>query len=821
MSEEAKREVSLFQNTYAMIQDGSKGIVKVCVGPLNVTLSGQDRPVVFDTKKRSFVPVPRLEDAICISPYAEQGSYVELWNPTKKGEQPSDGNQNPNPPELEIGRKINVQGPKQFALWPGQVATVIPGHHLRSNQFLLCRVYDEDEAKKNWGSAVLKAASKLAPPAPDASEEEQKKYQAALAEEAKKPTHVALPQPDLIIGKMFIIRGTDVSFFIPPTGITVIPEREENGSQFYARDALTLEQLEYAVLVDENGKKRYPRGPSVVFPAPTERFMEQKEDGRQSKRHRAMEMNPLQGIHLKVTADFEDGTEKRKAGEELFLTGDKYPIFFPREELAVLKYDGKTKSFATAITKGEGRYLMDRISGAIELVRGEKMLLPDPRTQVIVLRPLSDDECGLLYPGNMEALEYNRELRRMADNAPTTRAGLLSEGDAARGFNKGERMRGVPGATAAAAAAVVAGGVMYSSSNAMAMDASQQSRDQNYSGDALERSSTYTKPRTITLGAKYQGAVGVQLWNGFAAMIVSKEGGRRVEVGPKPLLLEYDEMLEVLAFSTGKPKSTDKLQRSMYLQIENFVTDLILVETSDHVQIELKLSYRVNFTGETEEERVKWFAVQNYVKYLCDHAKSVIKAAARKFPVADFYANSTEIIRDIVLGKPDVKDGKRAGMFFEDNNLKVRDVEVLGAPIKDESIRALLDKTQHDVVKNNIELQASRRRLETTRENEQINQETSRIEAETQMTRNEINKELLASELTLTLLKLANELQKVGEERKVESEKADLAEQGVVAELHREKLSADQNISLKQQEQAQRIELLKIEAEVVVSKFKA
>lgn len=835
MSNEAKRDLSLFPGQYAYIQDGSKGVVKVCVGPLNVTLAGQDRPVVFDTTKRTFVQCDKLDDAVRITPIAVQGYYIELLNPAKNQAHPPEGRLSDGT-DLDVGRKINLQGPVQFALWPGQVASVIRGHHLRSNQYLLCRVYDEKEARENWGKAVLKAQSKLAPPPEGAPKEEIEKYQAALAEEAKRPTQAAIPPPDLTIGKMFIIRGTDVSFFIPPTGITVIAEKEEAGKEFFARDALTLEQLEYAVLVDENGKKRYPKGPAVVFPVPTERFMEQKEKGQATKKFSAIEMNPLQGIHLKVLVDFEDtlkdkdGKEIKKkftAGEELFLKGDEYPIFFPREELAAIKYDGKTKHFATMITKGEGRYVADRLKGTIRMALGESMLLPDPRFEIIAQRVLSDEECELLYPGNAEVLEINRRLRPLLDRAPSTRQGTVSQGELERSMQKGGRMRGVPGSTEAAGVAV-AGGIPEANylaqsfaSNALAMDASQVSREQNYTGDQLERGSTYTKPRSLNLSeSKYQGVVTVQLWNGFAALVVSKSGGRRVEVGPKPLLLEYDETLERLYFSSGKPKSTDKLIKSGYLQIENFVTDIIEVETSDHVKIELKVSYRVNFVGETEADRMKWFSVQNYVKYLCDHAKSVVKAQARKLPVAQFYENSTDIIRDIVLGKPD-SNGKRPGMFFEDNNLRVRDVEVLGAPIKDDAIRSLLDKTQHDVVKTNIELSAARRRLEVTKENERINQETSRIQADTQVVRNEINKELLASELTLTLLKLGNELQKVEEERKVEQERSGLEEQKVTAELHREKLAADQTQALKQVEQNQRIEFLKAEAEATVTKFKA
>lgn len=40
------------------------------------------------------------------------------------------------------------------------------------------------------------------------------------------------------------------------------------------RNAVTLERLEYCILLDEDGNKRFIEGPDVVFPEPTERFVE-------------------------------------------------------------------------------------------------------------------------------------------------------------------------------------------------------------------------------------------------------------------------------------------------------------------------------------------------------------------------------------------------------------------------------------------------------------------------------------------------------------------------------------------------------------------
>src|SRR5208282_770175 len=81
-----------------------------------------------------------------------------------------------------------------------------------------------------------------------------------------------IPSSDeLTMGKLFVIRGTEVSFYIPPTGIEIVPEHVNNEGR-YVRQANTLERLEYCLLLDQNGNKRYVRGPAVVFPRPTESF---------------------------------------------------------------------------------------------------------------------------------------------------------------------------------------------------------------------------------------------------------------------------------------------------------------------------------------------------------------------------------------------------------------------------------------------------------------------------------------------------------------------------------------------------------------------
>lgn len=775
-----KRDLVLAPGTYAFMQDVSKGVIKTYTGPTVINPTAQEVPVIYNPAGGVFMRALALEDALVVAPVAAEGHYIILRNPAKINRHPSEGSAQLSE-DLEIGRKIIVPGPATFALWPAQAAEVVEGHHLRSNQYLLVRVYNEDEARKNWGKAVVKlvAVEGETPPTPV----------------------IAAPPPDLTVGKQIIIRGTEVSFYIPPTGVEVVP----GGDELYARDALTLERLEYSILVDENGKKRYEIGPQVVFPQPSERFIAAKDDaGQPSKKFRAIELNEIQGLHVKVIAAYEERGRKYQIGEELFITGKDTAIYFPREEHSAIKYDGRAKHFATAIPAGEARYVMNRLTGEIRNVRGPAMLLPDPRTEVVVRRVLTGKQCTLWYPGNAQALEYNQGLLAILQHVPTTRQGAISEGDYTRG------QRGQKG---------VAPAVTFTASTTtgMIMEASRVSRDQELVTDEFARGSTYTQPRSITLvETKYQGAPSIDVWTGYAVLIVAKTGKRRVVQGPATVLLEYDESLQHFELSTGKPKTTDTLLTDVFLRVENNkVSDVVNVETADHVQVQLYLSYLIDFEGDS----LKWFAVENYVKFMCDHVRSVLKGAVRKLKIEDFYQNSTDCIRDVLLGKS--IEGLREGMLFPQNGMLMVDVEVLKVVLQEEKIRALLDQAQHDVVQTNIDLSNRKRALEATREREAIAQAEAKIKTVTKQVQDVLVIEIAASELAVTLARVGNVLTELAERRHVVEAEQAVEEIKFGNRLDRVKREETQAFDFRVAAQEQEIALLEAEAAAAVQRFQA
>ena len=632
------RDVILSTNEFCFLQSKTNGSIKSHVGPTTVTISQQEVLVVFDPASKKSREVTDLEKAKQLFTSAPEGWYVILKNPMPDNQHPKAAQANETPGDPLIGTKINIPGPTSFALYPGQMAKTVRGHKLRSNQYLLARVYDADAAKAGMENATVVDA--------EGKEVDQKSN-------------------EYFVGQLLVIKGTEVSFYIPPTGIEVIAK--ENGD--YVRDAVSLERLEYAILKDEDGEKRYVHGPAVVFPKPTETFVEANPK-KHTVKFRAFELSPISGIYVKVIADYKDEQGKEhKAGEELFITGKDQMIYYPRPEHAIIDYNGKYMHHAIAIPKGEGRYIMDRLKGTIKTVKGPQMYLADPRTEVVVLRKLSDKECKLFYPDNEEVLNFNRGISER-EVEKWAKAGKMEQEALNTFYSTADVTKNLA---------------------AFEMNAN------------ISRGTSYTKPRSITLDTKYDGVVGINIWTGYAVNVVSKDGSREVVVGPQTRLLDYDETLEALHLATGKPKTTDNILSTGYLRVENNkISDVIKVQTSDFVDVEIKVSYCVDFL---EEYKDKWFSVDNYVKFLCDRQRSLLKREVKKYTIQEFYNNSTDICRNILLNISDeTKDnGLPFGRFFEDNGMLVKDVEILSVHIE-ASVARMLEEHQNEIIAKTLEL---------------------------------------------------------------------------------------------------------------------
>lgn len=238
------------------------------------------------------------------------------------------------------------------------------------------------------------------------------------------------------------------------------------------------------------------------------------------------------------------------------------------------------------------------------------------------------------------------------------------------------------------------------------------------------------------------------------AVLVTANNRREVVEGPRTRILAYDEDLEVLKLSTGRPKTDENLLEACFLQTEgNKVSDVIRVKTTDHVELEVVVSYRVSFTAR-EGNRERWFHVNNYVGLLCDHLRSIVRATARAHGIEEFYGKATDILRSAILGgkRP---DQPREGRVFEENGMWVYDVEVLDVRILDEPVKKLL----FDAQRTAIVFEVNRRNEENRLLWEKLKESVNRQIYEAQGSTLEKAVELEASKQALALRQLESSLE--------------------------------------------------------------
>ena len=558
-----ERDILVASNEYAYVQDLTKGDIVLYVGPTKISLSNTERLV--ELRSDRFVPMRGEDGGVAPFVSASSAQYVVLENPSKDpSARPVKGSNSAI--ELLTGRRVVVPGPASFPLWPGQKAKVVDGHALHEDQYLRLRVYDQVEGD---------------------------------------------PSP---IGAQKIITGAQVSFYVPLTGLEVL--LDERG--VYVRNAVTLLDGQYCILRGPQGARRYVRGPSVVFPAPLEEFVQMSGN----KIFAAYPLRKDRGLHVRAVkpVDATEGDQlppgQYRAGQELFLQGQD-GFFFPTEALEVL---GEVA--AIPLAEQEGLYVRELATGRVETITGPRLFLPDPTRYERVERVLSPDLAALY------GLFAHNPARAIAIHVPPS-----------------------------------------------------------------------------------------------YAVLVTARNKRAVVKGPQVRILDFDEGLEILQLSTGKPKTDDTLLPTCFLQTQgNKVSDIVRVRTSDHVELDVTVSYRVSFTSQEGKDDARWFNVKNYVALLCDHVGSIVRAAVRATPIERFHANGAEVVRTAILGEKRGEE-KRLGRGFEENGMAVYDVEVLEVVIRDLDVKELLSSAQRAAITSEIARKQEELRLAGEQLKESVNRE--------------------------------------------------------------------------------------------------
>ncbi|MFA6228275.1 MAG: hypothetical protein WC668_03775 [Patescibacteria group bacterium] len=310
------------------------------------------------------------------------------------------------------------------------------------------------------------------------------------------------------------------------------------------------------------------------------------------------------------------------------------------------------------------------------------------------------------------------------------------------------------------------------------------------------------------------------------AVLVTGKDNRRVVVGACRELLQFEEVLEVLELTKGRPKvSGNPKLPTCFLRIDgNRVTDQIELETADFVKVVVDVAYSVKFEGTTQEEMIKWFNFQNYILFLCDNLRSRLRATARQLKLEDLYGDVSGFVRNTILGKkPDGEGMHRPGMLFEENNMRVKEVEILSVSLPDEEIGEQLAEVNRKTVaarlagvSRQVELESEYRENEVATERAKLR--AIAIERDLTLAVKQINaalvrgKEDAAKDQELNLLK---QVHKTELENTDAAHKSELLSVEIGDKKKRAENELAAQVAIQQSEVANRKELAVIEKELL------
>jgi len=227
-----------------------------------------------------------------------------------------------------------------------------------------------------------------------------------------------------------------------------------------------------------------------------------------------------------------------------------------------------------------------------------------------------------------------------------------------------------------------------------------------------------------------------------------KTKSSRVVFGPDLVMLSPDEQFTVLSLSGDKPKRPGMIKSLNLMLGPDFMTDIIVVETSDHARLKLQVAYNWHFlVPEDPELKSSIFNVRDFTGDACKAIASRVRSAVASESFDNFHKNSARIIRKSVFGEGD--DGKIRRFFeFSANNLVVTNIDIQSVEPVDESTRNSLQQSVQLAIQITTQSQEARARHDAHREEE---------EAKGMLERQRLVNEAQAEQEKKTLLQLKAE----------------------------------------------------------------
>lgn len=223
----------------------------------------------------------------------------------------------------------------------------------------------------------------------------------------------------------------------------------------------------------------------------------------------------------------------------------------------------------------------------------------------------------------------------------------------------------------------------------------------------------------------------------------------RVVFGPDLVMLGPDEQFTILTLSGGRPKRENVI-RSLQLSLgPDFMSDTVIVETSDHARLSLSLAYNWHFNYDKAnlKDHEILFSVKDFVGDACKSIASRVRGAVSGITFEDFHHHSSIKIREAVFGKN--KEGAvREELIFHSNQLVITSVDIQNVEITDEKTRNYLAKSINQAIEINTKSQEANSKHQA----ERLDQE-----AKGQLLRQKLEDDARAEESKIKLLELQAE----------------------------------------------------------------
>jgi hypothetical protein len=182
----------------------------------------------------------------------------------------------------------------------------------------------------------------------------------------------------------------------------------------------------------------------------------------------------------------------------------------------------------------------------------------------------------------------------------------------------------------------------------------------------------------------------------------------------------------------------------------------------------------------------------------------MLKREGKKYDIQEFYANSTDIVRNLVLNiDPDAEkeDGHKDGRLFKENGMFLKDVEVLSVGVE-RDIAMILESHQTEMVEKALELSDAEAKMKVVKALAEVEKKEAELAAANKLYREELNYKAQLDHMIKDEDIKAKQRAAKQAEKQAESDLQKVLDAIQTAQLAREKAESDLYMARKKEEAA-------------------